>query len=300
MKLHENSVGISGASIEFSDKYVKKIGTPRLILQARKQHQFNKYKNTSFKAPRINRIGENFFEMDRVKGVDWYDFFIYSKTSEIHKFSRALIEYLSFFKQGSRWSDQKWNIEKKLKSLIPASQFVYNYSPCIKGGVYPLVPKSFCHGDLTLSNMVFAEEVYLIDFLDSFIDSYWIDIIKLRQDLLYKWSLNYYNIKSTKCLSIFNYLNNELSAAFQEDIDKETFRILECINILRIEPYTDRKDLLKAMLDQGEYLEKFNSSRSGQIDAVSGYAAKIPVNASRTWGFYGNSCHFGARSFFFR
>ena len=43
--------------------------------------------------------------------------------------------------------------------------------------------KNVCHGDLTLSNLIFKNnEIYCIDFLDSFIDSPIIDLVKLKQD----------------------------------------------------------------------------------------------------------------------
>ena len=52
------------------------------------------------------------------------------------------------------------------------------------------VPKSKCHGDLTLENILINvnNDIYLIDFLDSFFDSYMIDFAKLLQDLKLYWS----------------------------------------------------------------------------------------------------------------
>ena len=46
-----------------------------------------------------------------------------------------------------------------------------------------LIPVGTCHGDLTFSNILFnGNNYYLIDFLDSFIESPLLDIVKLRQD----------------------------------------------------------------------------------------------------------------------
>lgn len=55
--------------------------------------------------------------------------------------------------------------------------------------VKPL-PVGTCHGDFTFSNILFGDhKIYLLDFLDSFIESPLIDIVKLRQDTCFKWSI---------------------------------------------------------------------------------------------------------------
>lgn len=52
------------------------------------------------------------------------------------------------------------------------------------------VPRSYCCGDLTLENILITDNknIYLIDFLDSFYNSWMIDVAKLFQDLEFKWS----------------------------------------------------------------------------------------------------------------
>lgn len=51
------------------------------------------------------------------------------------------------------------------------------------------IPIGVCHGDLTFSNVLFnGNQYYLIDFLDSFVESPLIDIVKIRQDSAYLWS----------------------------------------------------------------------------------------------------------------
>ena len=52
-----------------------------------------------------------------------------------------------------------------------------------------LLPIGKCHGDLTFSNILFnGNNYYLIDFLDSFIESPLLDIVKIRQDSAFLWS----------------------------------------------------------------------------------------------------------------
>lgn len=52
------------------------------------------------------------------------------------------------------------------------------------------VPLGPCHGDLTLSNLIFdpLSGVTLIDFLDTFLESPLQDVAKLKQDFVYGWS----------------------------------------------------------------------------------------------------------------
>lgn len=56
------------------------------------------------------------------------------------------------------------------------------------------MPVGTCHGDLTFSNILFnGNNYYLIDFLDSFIESPLLDIVKIRQDTAYLWSTLMYH-----------------------------------------------------------------------------------------------------------
>ena len=252
-----NTVGISGATIQYFDKYIIKTGNNRLFEQARKQYRFNKYIIPSFKTPYILGLDSG-IKMERVIGRDWHDFFIFSRTAEIHQFADSLIEYLLYFRNLSIMRDYIGAIISKLDDLVQKTSFAPFMTRCKAnlGDSAPL-PASFCHGDMTLSNIIFAENIYLIDFLDSFVESYWIDLIKLRQDLVYFWSYSYYNLSSTKCLTIFNYLNNRLNDVFNAEIKNPIFQMLESINILRIEPYAplDKQWLVEKMLVKTPYYQ---------------------------------------------
>ncbi len=52
------------------------------------------------------------------------------------------------------------------------------------------VPWGFCHGDINFGNMIvdpMKQELYLFDFLDSFIESPLQDFSSLRQDFAFGW-----------------------------------------------------------------------------------------------------------------
>jgi len=98
----------------------------------------------------------------------------------------------------------------------------------------------YCHGDLNLNNIIVSNnEIYLIDFLDSCIDSPLIDISKLLMDLIYGWSWK--DACSTPLVKnkiIFNELTREYT--------KEKFATIKkliCLHLFRILPYaTNNKD----------------------------------------------------------
>lgn len=149
--------------------------------------------------------------------------------------------------------DIKLRVLNKLATLNKRIEFIERPGFSIEA------PISFCHGDLTFSNMIFGNDIYLIDFLDCFVESYWMDIIKLRQDLVYHWCLLYNKIETVKLFNIFNYMNNRINDVFEEEIKSQNFKILEFINILRLEPYlpVDKKYILDIILEKNEI---FNSA----------------------------------------
>lgn len=197
--------------------------------------------------------------MDKIKGRSWLDFFNYSNIGDIKEFLDSLVTY-SFYLRSL--SIKKQSVKKetlvKLSSLFAASKYS-DFIGFLRQKLddpeicFGIIPTGFCHGDLTLSNMIFkGKEIYLIDFLDSFVESYWIDIIKLRQDCFYKWCLIYNGIDSARYHIILNKLNDLLVYHFKDEINNPTFQLLEAINILRIEPYIpkEKKHIIQLMLNQ--------------------------------------------------
>lgn len=102
-------------------------------------------------------------------------------------------------------------------------------------------PIGVCHGDLTFSNLLFQEgRIFLIDFLDSFIESPLMDLVKLRQDTRYLWS-------HLLCRESFDRVKSKIIMA---EIDRRVwehfsgrsgvasgYRELQCMNFWRILQY---------------------------------------------------------------
>jgi thiamine kinase-like enzyme len=119
----------------------------------------------------------------------------------------------------------------------------YNHYYYIFGGAdYLEVYTGKCHGDMTLSNMIFKDDdVYLIDFLDSYIESPTMDLIKLRQDTHLHWSFNMIDVKKSDLMKskiALEYIDNWITDTY----DMTNYKILQIINLVRIFPYaTDIK-----------------------------------------------------------
>ena len=108
---------------------------------------------------------------------------------------------------------------------------------------FSFVPRSSCHGDLTLENIIVTtnNELYLIDFLDSFYDSWMIDIAKLLQDLELKWSYRFSEDDSNREIRLLiakeALLNRIRVMDNGQEIIRNVYSIL-LLNILRILPYS--------------------------------------------------------------
>lgn len=106
------------------------------------------------------------------------------------------------------------------------------------------IPMGLCHGDLTLSNIIVTQDnnMYIFDFLDSFIESPLQDIAKLVQDLKYGWSFRNANPSVRLKGQLF------CQAAYPDMIYtiKNTYEtelsIIEVLTILRIAPYLSIDD----------------------------------------------------------
>ena len=102
------------------------------------------------------------------------------------------------------------------------------------------LPIGKCHGDLTFSNILFSgNDYYLIDFLDSFVESPLLDIVKIRQDSAYLWSELMYSgeCDSTRLRIVADKIDTEIyNFASQFDWFRY-YKIFQLMNFLRILQY---------------------------------------------------------------
>lgn len=115
------------------------------------------------------------------------------------------------------------------------------------------IPVATCHGDLTLSNILFHPAVdahVLIDFLDDYLESPLLDITKLRQEALLGWS------SLTAELPHDRVKYRLLMQRFEENIVERLVRnrpwaplipVLTAQTLLRVVPYARNRNVVDAL-----------------------------------------------------
>lgn len=111
------------------------------------------------------------------------------------------------------------------------------------------IPSGYCHGDLTLENIIIDKDdnIYFIDFLDSFINSPLLDVAKLYQDFYFLWSFRNNNSALSKIK--VEYLEKFWSHQFPIfETFREEINFLYILNLLRIIPYSHSAQLTNKLI----------------------------------------------------
>lgn len=218
----------------------------RLKKQCIKQYKFN-FQNVL--APKIFKYGiENdcfYFDMEFIQGKTLSEYFSSILITEIADFIRLF--FLNIQNQDN-FLNPKANIvfKKKiddLKSIIKPTENVRMSIKLLESFDWSYAYKSPCHGDLTLENIIITpdKKLYLIDFLDSFYDSWLIDLAKLLQDLYLGWSFRNMKNDTNRNLRLLiakESVFEEIGKMKNSENIVETVYALLLLNVLRIYPYT--------------------------------------------------------------
>lgn len=280
-------IGNSGCNIKLIDNnYILKSTDDkqyiqRLILQANKQQQlYNKLNYDSYiQVPKIyNIIQEDTYAsilMEYIESMNFIQFFNTHEYNDIDIFINHILNYINDNIQTS--SIQKINISVFLNKINDirqkciSNQLDINYNIFdqyidyinlfIKNDIQILIGE--CHGDLTLSNIRFLDnKIYFIDFLDSFIESPINDIVKLRQDTKYYWSLFFYNDKNKydikRIINSLNYIDNKIIQYnyYNKDIILSNYTLFELMNLFRLLPYSKTEEITNFIINA--IIQKFN------------------------------------------
>ena len=286
--------GHSGCNIDVIDikdkLYVRKSSNDikyidRLYEQGNKQ--INDYNNQKIVGvPHITKnfinkdLGEAYIIMDYIYAKNFIDYFEHASKNDIDDFINTFCEYIKYelnnctieniskdifinkFKsvKGNCFHNELLIDNHITERLLDACETIFNQLPD-----YLQLPIGKCHGDLTFSNILFTNnKFYFIDYLDSFIETPIQDIVKLKQDTLYFWSIQMYNKKFDKIRLkiIFDYIDTKINDYFRNnEYYYKTYNVLQLMNILRILPYVKKesvRDFLYSVID--ELLNKFNDN----------------------------------------
>lgn len=253
----------------------------RLVRQAEKQRQAAIPELQHIRVPKIHSIDRTDstvkVKMDYVYSKNFVEFFEQAGFEQVDYLIEALKMYLEREIKDSPLTTVKREIvtdkfedvkektlsnkhlagDKEIVRILEDSQLIFDNLTDM------LLPVGYCHGDLTFSNVLFnGNNYYLIDFLDSFIESPLLDIVKIRQDTAWLWSqLMYVHPCDNIRLRIaFGKIDRELDAYFASRYEwyGRYYHLLQFMNFLRILQYAHEPkviDYLKHAIN--EQLQEF-------------------------------------------
>lgn len=222
----------------------------RLHEQCKKQQNF---KSNTLKTPQIlnhgvDKNGLFFFDMEYINGTSLAEYMNKITIKDLVRFIDMLFDSLSI--STGKLNPQAHDIfSKKLESLGKACDVtnpsVLNALNILKQFDFSCIPESPCHGDLTLENIMLASsDVYVIDLLDSFYNSWIIDFAKLLQDIDVGWHWRYQKRTLALDLRLATAKTHLLDRLEMLDNGKHYIDMIYHIlllNLLRIYPYTKDK-----------------------------------------------------------
>lgn len=267
---HDNKLTVHKST--FDSNYVQ-----RLVTQANKQK--NAVLTSNIEVPKIHSVSISdssaTIVMDYIHAKNFVDFIEQSPISAIDDFTKSIIAYIENEIKSSHeeticsnvFTDKIDSIEhnSKKNSFITNKAFdlLKEASKVFRHLVNIKLPVGICHGDLTLSNILFSSnKYYLIDFLDSFIETPIQDIVKLRQDTSLLWSLQMYDrpYDNIRVKTVLDYIDEAINDHFSATCEyyKSSYDYIQLINILRIVPYAKSQTV-------AEYLENTLTSLLGNL-----------------------------------
>ena len=245
-------------------KYVE-----RLMLQAAKQQRASEREYQHIRVPRIYETlkspDECSIKMEYVYSKNFIEYFESAGFEQINYFVIALERFVEKELASSPIVEVNSSVVvdkyDDVKARILHSEYTCNdgeisdiLSACDKvigiatGGGNLTMPVGICHGDLTFSNILFnGNNYYLIDFLDSFVESPLLDIVKIRQDSRHLWSqLMYVHAYDRIRLQIIcKKIDKEIDHHFRQyEWYSRYYDMFQLLNLLRILQYAHEEKVI--------------------------------------------------------
>ena len=259
MRFVKKLSGHSGCDVNLmsdQDLFVRKVSASidynsRLEEQMRKQINFS---SSFIKTPVVWRSGYTsdglfYFDMQYIKGVSFFEYIQKNSIASVKAKLKIILDYISESNEISEGISL--DITSKINSLQIDRKYDRYKEYCLNFD-WQQVNKSYCHGDLTFENIIiWNEEVYFIDFLDSFTDTKLIDYSKIFQELYAFWS---YRNKAKKFNIKYVILDEMVNLVA---VTREATLRLLVLSLLRILPYSD-KDECQFLEEQMKYILENN------------------------------------------
>lgn len=246
----------------------------RLLLQGRKQQDAAKTVLQHIRVPKILDIQRSAdsvsLKMDYIYSKNFIGYFEYAGFEQISYFIRALCLYLDDEIKKSpltevkadvlkiKFSDVQYKISRNpaLNNDPEVTQLIHQSASCFNAVHDMLLPVGICHGDLTFSNILFnGNNYYLIDFLDSFVESPLLDIVKIRQDSAFLWSQLMFSgqYDGIRLQIVANKIDKEIVGFANQYEWYSYYPIFQLMNFLRVLQYAHEERVisyLKRIINQ--------------------------------------------------
>ncbi len=242
----------------------------RLKDQAQKQKRMSMANSLEFvQIPRVTKeddLPDSYaFEMDYFRCDDAISFLQKATREDLELVTDRLLQFIEYnIEQSTEMVVSKEIIVRKYEDV--KNKFLQNYqfdtevtnrilqraeSIIMSIDEELRIPVGYCHGDLTFSNILITKDtkqVVLVDWLDSFVETPLHDIVKLRQDTKYYWSLNSYRFPfdRIKMMIIMDHLDKKIDSYFSRcSFYRKNYFLFQLLNLLRICPYViEKEDIL--------------------------------------------------------
>lgn len=233
---------------------------PRLYKQALKQCNASKIAYQHIRVPKIygiERMDEYLnIKMEYIYSKNYVDYFEDAGFDQISYFIKALKIFIDSEIENSKMTPINKNVvinkyndvcdkvakndfiskDTDIKIILEKSSIVFN-----ELDEEINIPVGQCHGDLTFSNILFnGNNYYLIDFLDSFLESPLLDLVKIRQDSNYGWSQLMYghDFDSVRMRIISDKIDKEIDIYYSNyDLYNKYYSTFQLMNFLRVIQY---------------------------------------------------------------
>ena len=235
----------------------------RLRKQCAKQIYFGR-SNAGWSTPKVLNFGYErglfFFDMEYLQGNTLANKFALMDELLIKKWIDSFFDncrYLTEVKKESAFLNPTcfkhkiFLLEEQIRHKYSGVSSLQNTLSLLYRYDFAYIPATPCHGDLTLENILInsTTDIFLIDFLDSFANTWYIDAAKILQDLEIGWSWRNKEIdmnRELRRVSGLKYFRGKLT---QYGALTPVYYLL-LLNLLRIVPYTNDLKTLK-FLDVG-------------------------------------------------
>jgi len=238
--------------------------TSRLFRQMDRQIKYrdiiNKYGHLSskFYVPSVvDRLSDG-FNMEYIYGRHLLDVVSECNVSIIGHIMDNILFWVDWcIDHSGRVSFDPRFFSRKLETIKGVDELLKKFDVLLDGCKGLDCPVGYCHGDFTLSNMLFLEngKIGLVDWHDPFMESPLQDIGKLFQEIELKWSMRMGDTSAIKFDTAYDNIHRFFDRWIETiDVEPRLVHLFHVMTLLRLFPYTKHGELYDIIYDCVEEL----------------------------------------------